>query len=451
MRRPFLRLKTGAALRLAAAAAVLLASCAGCGGLLPASTEFKSEPERTQLTLWKWVPTPSQMVEIEREFERQHPDIDLVVKHIGNADAYRQKLAVGLAGGKGPDILAVQVGASANRFKPFLEPLASYAMREWGAEWRSLFSKLALDQSRFSGDGFVVLPGGLTVTPLIYYDQQRFQDAGVKPPATYEELKEAVKRLRTAFPDLTPGIGIGGKNGWALRDVFLSIAGQLAPGQLEAAQAGETAWTDEALVDSFRWLKKMFDDGVFIENSLDYSLVPDLSEKFLGNELAMLSSGSWGLSGMTREAAGTYNPHRVGVFPLPALEPGREANVAATVDVAWAMNRDSAHKDAAWAFIAFMTMGTGQQIWADTLQVLPAARHVEVDSGAMYGPLEQDALRLTQTMLAGQVAGARELEDDDVQERLYRVLQALVAGSLAPEEAAARMEDQEGLKEGKGS
>lgn len=395
-----------------------------------------------KVVLWKWIPNGDQMRDLEISFEQQNPDIDLVVQHIGESEAYFQKLSVGLASGNGPDIIAMQVGANANKYKSFLEPLRPYAEKSWGPDWKSRFHKLALEQSAYSGEDYRVLPGGITITPLIFYNRSIFESLNLEEPRTYDELLHVISAIRKSDPALQNGIGIGGKEGWACRDIFMAIAGQIAPGKVYRAEQGLVPWTDPDLVESFRWWRQMFEDGIFDSQALERALYPYAYHDFNRGTLAMLSMGSWQLSVMTRQAvSGFYNPNRFGLFPLPQLTEGTRRTATATVDVAWAMNRDSKHKEAVWKFIEFMTTGEGQRVWSNSLQVLPSATGVQVDRKVMAGQMEEKALATVLDYYTERgIAGTRELTNSDVQQKLFEVLQALAAKGITPIEAAKQMQ-----------
>lgn len=425
----------------------LLLACmlAGCGGSAYNAADNQAAPsvKKQKIIFWKWIPTQPQMKDLEEEFERWNPDIDLVVKHIGESDAYFQKLAVGLASGRGPDVIAMQVGANANLFKSYLEPLLPYAERTWGPGWESKFLDVALEQSRYSGYDYRVIPGGMSVTPMILYNEQIFQEYKLKPPTTYQELKHILEVLRKAEPDMIQGIGLGAKDGWACRDVFMAIAGQVAPGMVHLAEQGRVPWTDPQLVEAFRWWKQLFDDGIFMKDALQYSVYPQVSNEFDNNRLAMISLGSWYLGAMTQLTAGSqYGPPNRGMFPLPQLVKEGKRNVSATVDLAWGMNNRSKNKDAVWRFITFMALGEGQKMWTQQMvQLLPGAADMKVNEEIMNGSSGREALRMAEDYLEHGVSGSRELMESDQQQALYGALQALAADGITPQEAAASMQE----------
>jgi raffinose/stachyose/melibiose transport system substrate-binding protein len=424
----------------------LAAGCAGdgdeSGNKAGSDSGGSSGGEKVKITFWKWIPTEGQMPDLEKAFEAKYPDIDLVATHIGNSEAYFQKLAAGLAGGEGPDVVAMQVGANANQYKEFLEPLEPYAVKAWGANWKTKFLDVALEQSAYSGDEYVVLPGGMTATPVILFNQSIFAKHGIKPPKTMQELKDIILTLKEKEPGVIPGVGIGAKDGWTDRDVFMGIVNQIAPGKVYKAQAGELAWTDPDIVKAFEVWGNLFKDKIYMEGALGQSPYPDVFDQFLKGKLAMFSIGTWHLSGQTQRAKDNAGKDYVpqGMFPYPPVQEGATPYMVATVDIAWGMNKDTKHKDAVWKFIEFMTAGEGQEIWTNTLQVLPSAKGIEVSKDLMAGESEKQSLETTLDFMNTKIAGARELIYPELQNALFDALQAVAAGGKSPKEVAEDLE-----------
>ncbi|WP_308636293.1 ABC transporter substrate-binding protein [Paenibacillus silvisoli] len=429
----------------------LLAGCGGNGGNNEEAgnggTNAKDVTEKTKITFWKWIPTEGQMPELEAAFEKANPDIDLEVTHVGESGTYFQKLSAGLAGGEGPDVVAMQVGANANQFKEFLEPLAPYAEQEWGADWQSKFLKVALEQAAYSGDDYRVLPGGMTATPVIQYNATLFKKHNLEIPKTLDDLKNIIKVLKEKEPGVIPGVGIGAKDGWTDRDVFMGIVNEIAPGKVYDAQEGKIPWTDPDIVKAFSVWGDLFKDGVYAQGALGQSPYPNVNDDFAKGKYAMFSIGTWHLSGYTKKAHEQMVKDKVitedthwGLMPYPSLT-GGEQNMVATVDIAWAMNAESKHKDAVWKFISFMTVGEGQKLWTNTLQVLPSATGLKVDDNNLAGDVEKESLQTISDYMSNKISGARELKYPELQNALFDALQAVAAKGKTPEQVAQDIEN----------
>lgn len=415
-----------------------------------------AEEEQTTITFWKWIPTEdaAQMPALAEAFAAAYPEVNLEITHVGESDSFFQKLSAGLPAGEGPTVIAMQVGARANQYKEFMEPLAPFAEKAWGENWKDMFLGAALDQCAYSGEEMYVLPGGMTATPLIEYNAEMFKEAGIEEvPTTREEMMDVIAKLTETFPNHIPGVAIGAKEGWTCRDAFMGIMNQVAPGKIYEAQEGNASFTDPEFIEALTIWKSLFDDGFFAPGSLGVALYPDINEAFLlggeGNSYAMIHCGTWHGGVLTKTGLetglteGTRNVQDMGFMLLPAVVDGAEQSMQVTVDIAWGMNADATdeEKEAAWKFIEFMTVGEGQTIWANTLQVLPSANDVDLTKayGDMIGEIQEEALKVAEDGIAnGEYA--RELRYSEIANALNDALQAVAAGTMTPEDAAASVE-----------
>lgn len=416
-----------------------------------------SQDEEITISLWKWIPVEGlQMDTVKEAWEEDHPNIHLEIYNNGSSEELFQKYASALPAGEGPTVMGMQVGARANQFKDFLEPLAPYAEEKWGEDWESMFLDTALEQCRWSGDDYVVLPGGMTGAPIIQYNVNAFEELGItETPKTLDELYDIIEKTK-ANGQMIPGIGIGAKDGYTCRDVYMSIINQIAPGKIYEAINGETSFTDDEFVEAMNIWKEMWDNGLFADGSLGTSLYPDIYDNFEkagtdgNNYYNMISCGTWHASSMTKAQVeayaeqGTCDPDlRTGAFLLPPVKEGCESNLVATVDVAWAINKNAteAEKKAAFEFIAWMAAGRGQEVFSNTLQVLPAAKNISIEKGLsdMNGDTETEAVEMFQTYVENNV-GAREIVYPDIANAMNDALQGVASGVMTPEDALATIQ-----------
>jgi raffinose/stachyose/melibiose transport system substrate-binding protein len=259
-----------------------------------------------------------------------------------------------------------------------------------------------------------------------------------------------------ADPQIIPGVGIGAKEGWTCRDVFMGLINQLAPGKVYDAIEGKLAFNGPEFVEALTVWKNLFDSGFFSAGSLGVSLYPDIGDRFIGGGqdgqpyYVMQNCGSWHGSQLTKLsyetdlAAGTRpEGMQLGAFTLPAVKPGLEQNMVATVDVCWGLNNTipQAEKDAAFQFIAFMAAEEGQTTWCNTLQVLPCAKGIDLGIALndLNGPTETEALKMCQYYVDNSV-GAREVRYSDIANAMNEVLPAVAGGIMTPQAAADRLE-----------
>lgn len=450
---------------------VLLSGCGGTADNIPDETgetvENKDNDIGTEtsvsddsgkdvsISFWKWIPTEGLQIDSLMEaWNVENPDINIEVTHVGSSESHFEKLSAALPAGEGPTVIAMQVGARANQFKEYMEPLDSYALAEWGEGWEDRFLDTALEQCRFSADEnarYYVMPGGMTAVPVIEYNAAAFERLGLTPPETMEDLYAIIEASK-ADPDIIPGVAIGANQGWACRDLWMSIIQQIAPGKLYEAQDGNASFTDPEFIESFEIWKEMWDNGLFADGSLGMALYPDVNDNFTmagenGNKyFIMESNGTWHGSGLLDStqadnvANGTQSAELVrGMFTLPTVKDGLSTASVASVDICWGINKNASEeeKQAAWKFIAWMSEGKGQEIWANTLQILPCDK--DSDLTQAYADISNDynkkALEICEEVVANS-NGAREMKYAEITNAINDGLVAIAADTMSIEEVA---------------
>ncbi len=421
-----------------------------------AEAPAQSADGAASISFWKWIPTEGLQIDTLMDaWKAENPDINIEVTHVGESNAYFEKISAALPAGEGPTVIAMQVGARANQFKEYLEPLDSYAAAEWGDDWESKFLDTAIEQCRFSADEnatYYVMPGGMTAVPIIEYNAAAFEKLGIKEaPRTMEDIYAVIEATK-ADPDMIPGVAIGANQGWACRDIWMSIIQQIAPGKIYEAENGNASFTDPEFIESFEIWKEMWDNGFFADGSLGMALYPDVNDNYNmaadnGNKyFIMESNGTWhgsGLPSATQEdniANGMQSADLVrGMFTLPSVKEGTSPASVASVDICWGINRNASEeeKQAAWKFIAWMSEGKGQEIWANTLQILPCDKDSSLDQA--YADIKNDynkaALELCEEIVAN-ASGAREMKYAEITNAINDGLVAIAADTMTIEEVA---------------
>lgn len=413
----------------------------------------------TSISFWKWIPTEGLQIDtLMAAWNEEYPDISIDITHVGESNAYFEKISAALPAGEGPTVVAMQVGARANQFKEYLEPLDAYAAAEWGDDWESKFLDTALEQCQFSSDEnarYYVMPGGMTAVPIIEYNAAAFEKLGVEAPETMDEIYEIIEATK-AEPDMIPGVAIGASQGWACRDIWMSIIQQIAPGKIYEAQDGKASFTDPEFIESFEIWKEMWDKGFFADGSLGMALYPDVNDNFCmaadnGNKyFIMESNGTWhgsGLPAATQEdniANATQSADLVrGMFTLPSVKEGTSPASVASVDICWGINKNASEeeKQAAWKFIAWMSEGNGQEIWANTLQILPCDKDSSLEKA--YADIKNEynteALELCEEIVAN-ATGAREMKYSEITNAINDGLVAIAAGTMSIDEVAQNIQ-----------
>jgi raffinose/stachyose/melibiose transport system substrate-binding protein len=218
-------------------------------------------------------------------FEAKYPNIKLKVENLYN-EAYHQKLAALAASGDLPDIIYMWPGGrSENLMKNGL------AM--------DLYSFLGKDKSNYvpstvapQYEGKLLeLPIAITSTHVFYINKAVLKANGLSVPKTYGDLVKMVAKLKKAGVET---VLMANKDAWVNQScLFSMVVGRFCGDKwLRDAIAGKASFTDKPFVDSIKFIKKMYEDGVLSANSIQtaYGEVPNL---FAAGKGAFLIDGDW--------------------------------------------------------------------------------------------------------------------------------------------------------------
>jgi fructooligosaccharide transport system substrate-binding protein len=284
-------------------------------------------------------------------FNKAHPDIAASYELIPFSDLF-QTLEVRLgARTPEPDIYSCDSPLSASY------GVRNQAMVLDGVLDRSQFSKAAIDAASFRGKMYSA-PFS-TSSQLLFYNRAFFKQAGLEPPPadvgkrwTWEQVVEAGRKMADPAQNRW-GLIIEQSErpyqllplGQSLGAVALSADGLKASGYIDSPE----------FVEGFTFLQRLYTDwkisppGVF-----DNNVTPDL---FGSGRTAMFLGGTFNLDLFRTK----YKDLDWGVAPHPFFAKGK----AVTPTGAWhiGVNPRTRNKDAAIAFIRFMTSSDLQLEW----------------------------------------------------------------------------------------
>jgi ABC-type glycerol-3-phosphate transport system substrate-binding protein len=222
-----------------------------------------------------------------------------------NAD-YLQKL---WTSGQAPDII---VGGPAD--------MTSFPEKGWLAEWdESEIGDLVVPDG-FAGevDGKIYAlpqPGAQTI-PLVYYNKDMFEKAGItEAPTSWDEFLEVSEQLKAA--GITPiEIGGGGEDTWAAEMTPAAIiASDLMgtdPEWFAKRWDGDVSFTDAEFVAAAQKVADLSAKGYFDMDGLSRSYA-DTEQAFRDQKAAMYPMGNW----FAASADTTPLDFELGVFAMP--------------------------------------------------------------------------------------------------------------------------------------
>jgi len=461
-------MKSKKILVLALAAIMLLGMLAACGSPAeptPAATEQPAattapppaptpEPNTPdpgleglsgEITVWDIWPNPDDTnsrayVKAIADFEAAYPGVTIKREPYENQQYKETVFPTAAAANLLPDVFFGWGPAFARDLvaKGALEPLDSYL----DTSYMSTVQSGSLDNFTFDGKVY-----GLTMynwAAVFYCNQKMFDDNGIKVPATYDELMDAI----AAFNDkgIVP-IALPASDAWTVAFFQHILAIRFCgANDVNAMLRGEKSFNDPKIVQSAQGLLDLAAAGAFDKDCLasDYGIAQTL---FCMGEIPMYYMGDWmvgSITGYMPDADGNettdYYPAKDDVIAVnfPATGNGFDDQILGGATDGFMVNAASPNKEAAVEFVKFITAAVPEYGY----QIAGA-----ISTRSNFDPSKYSANLPSLTVqiadYASKSTGATLAWDtflpDAPKDKMLDMLQQLVGQRLTAEEFAANM------------
>jgi sn-glycerol 3-phosphate transport system substrate-binding protein len=205
-----------------------------------------------------------------------------------------------------------------------------------------------------------------TSTPLLYYNKDMFEAAGLDPevpPRTFDEVAEYVAALtqRDESGNVTVSGGAFAIYGWFVEQLLAVSGAHYADnGNGRAGPATEAIFNSPEGVRILQWWKDMYDAGNF--GNFGRATV-DTRNAFLAGQTAMIIESTAALRGLLDGSAGKFE---LGTGWLPRPDEAAFDTSGTIIGGAslWILNgRPQEEQECAWQFIRFLTEPAQQAFW----------------------------------------------------------------------------------------
>ena len=302
---------------------------------------------------------------IVEDFKAANPDIN-VTTNVQDREAYKTAIRNFLTA-DAPDVASWYAG---NRMKPFVDAGLFADISDVWAD-NGLNESMAAIQPSMTIDGKQY---GVPYTNYqwgIYYRADIFEEQGIEPPTTFDELLEASAKLKEA--GITP-FTIGTKFLWTAAGVFdylsLRTHGYDFHNQLTA---GEIPYTDPRVVEIFENWKKLVEPGYFVENHASMSW-QDALAPFISGEAAMYVMGNFAVNAMLE---GGLTADQIGFMQFPTINPDVPRAEEAPTDT-FHMPTNAKNQENAKKFLAYIATPEAQTKWNEMIKQLPVNKDATV-------------------------------------------------------------------------
>lgn len=258
-------------------------------------------PEERKLEIFHWWTAPGEREAADAMFaalKEAYPDIEVVENPVagGGGVSHRVVLQGRIAAGLPPDTFQTLGGAELKQYVDggVLQPLDDlYA--ELG--YADVIPGPLLKAVTVEGHPYVV-PLNMHIQNILYYNLPLFEELGITPPTTFDELIAACETIEAAKPDMVC-LGLGSSEKWGDAFVFDSIyLEEAGPENYVKLYKGEIDVATDAAYRSALEKFATLNDHINVDHSV---LTWDQAVGLVGSEqAAMTLMGTWAIGAFTK-------------------------------------------------------------------------------------------------------------------------------------------------------
>ncbi|TYQ14827.1 UNVERIFIED_CONTAM: raffinose/stachyose/melibiose transport system substrate-binding protein [Acetivibrio alkalicellulosi] len=224
-------------------------------------------------------------------------------------ESYKVTLATSVSANQLPDVFFTWGGGFS---APFVSSGKVLALDEYYGNYKDQLSQAALDNVTY--DGKLYGTTFTTAISVLFYNKKIFEDNGLEPPTTFDELVQVSETLKAN--GITP-IGISARDKWVLAmthdNLTLKSAG---PEKVQSALRAEgQSYNAPEFIESAAKFQKLVEIGAFIEGAAGLTNDEASAEFYAGNT-AMFVTGSWMAGSIQTDPE---NPDDFDAVPYPVV------------------------------------------------------------------------------------------------------------------------------------
>ena len=334
--------------------------------LLSAFAASAIAEERITLYMVESLTSPARsavLQEIIAAYENDHPNvhIELVSPPLETAD---EKIYQMLANGADIDILEVRdINVGMMTAHDYVLPLDDYV-----ANWEdaATLSDTVESTATLVGDAYYLIPYGF-YRKMVYYRSDWFEEAGLTPPTTWEELIEDSKKLTDPENGRYGFTFRGGSGGSGYYNMLLlDNLGQDAVDNTQnllLADDSATIYSTDIAVESLKQYADLYFNGS-PKDSITWGY-PDQVQAFTSGVTAILIQDPE----VVASCEASMEPGTWATCPMPVGASGQDAYFPGYAG--WGISHCCEHPDEAWDFIAFLSNPENNVKFAEVYSTIP--------------------------------------------------------------------------------
>ena len=316
----------------------LFLTTAMCAGLLAGCGEESDGRVKIEVMQYKREAI-STFEQLEKEFEAQNPDIDVVITSPNDATVI---IKTRLIKNDAPDIIGI---GGDRAFADFvdggvIEDISDFEGLE---NIKPEYLQMTKDLELIPKDGVYGVPFVANATGVLY-NKDMFAEHGWEIPKTWDEFIALLEQIKSE--GVTP-IYFTLKETWTDLSAWNSIDSSLnSPDLFQRVNEGETTFSEAYSVtaDKYQQLLQYGQDDPFAYGYNDGCI------GFGNGEAAMFLQGNWAIPQIL-----SSNPDmNIGCFPIPATNNVEDNMLTSGIDVLFSVMEGTEHREECLRFIDFM-------------------------------------------------------------------------------------------------
>lgn len=401
-------------------AGILALLAAGCGG---GGTSDQSTQKPESLTFWISQQTPQP---IKDEIAAFGEESGITPEIVTIPDPFENNTLTKWTAGERPDVIYWQ---PATKFFAQLVPEKNLQdLSNMDFVGKTKYGLAA--ESGAVGDKTYTATVGFPSIFGIFYNKTVFDEHGLEPPKTVDDLTQVSQELKSA--GVAP-MAVAGGDPWTMQvPVYEMLTDAVADGLIARINTGEATWTDPAVVAALRDFKAYVDAG-FTNPDYKTAKYTDQQSQLLSGEAAMVAHGSWLISGLAELARPDEIDQKVGFIPWPSATGKVMWQSSNNASVMLPKTGDAGREQAARDYVAYAT-STGYEAFLDAAKEPSVINGIEDPAGIS---------ELQQAVVDAYADGS--IPSVDMQAAASfgdfpTLVSELVVGSSTPEDVAAQMQ-----------
>ena len=367
-----------------------------------------------EISVWAMEAEGENLGVLADAFMEENPEVTVEITAVPWAAAH-DRIVNAIAGGEGPDI--TMIGTTwMGEFAELggIDPTPSNIDP-------SIFFEGAWDTTVVNGTSYGV--PWYVETRLVYYRTDLAEEGGVtEPPANWDELKAMAEAIQGAGAEYGLNLQPGGTGAWQNFMPFFWQAG----GEIMDADGAAFTLDGEPCVAALTYYDSYFEEGLAAPAAGDLPL----EGQFANGDVGAFVSGPWMIGIITDAGA---DPETWAVAHQPTEEAGTSFVGGSNLGVL----ADSDNKEAAWAFIEYLSQPEVQVTWFETINDLPSVKSAWEDPALADDPL----LSSFGDQLEDAKAPPAIATWEQVAAEIDGVIEQVTVGDMTPEEGCPAMQE----------